>query len=132
MTAGSDKIAIIWDAESGEQLYQLIGHTDWVYTAFYSQDGKSIVTASRNNTAILWDVVTHQPIRSFIGHTNNVISAVFHPDGKRIITASVDQTARVWLTSLQDMLTLAHSLIQRDPPVFTAEERQRFGIEENP
>jgi hypothetical protein len=44
------------------------------------------------------------------------------------VTANRDGTARIWL-SIEDLLQLAESLIQREPPIFTGEERRRFGLE---
>jgi WD40 repeat protein len=73
--------------------------------------------------------MTGELVQTFEGHTGRVISAAFSPDGSRVVTTSWDRTARVWLVSIEDLLKLAESLIQREPPTFTPEERVRFGIE---
>ena len=39
LTASGDGTARIWDAESGEELVTLSGHTDCVTSAVYSPDG---------------------------------------------------------------------------------------------
>jgi predicted oxidoreductase (fatty acid repression mutant protein) len=75
----------------------LKGHTDVVYSAAFSPDGKRIVTASRDKTARLWDAETGKPIgEPLTGHAQSVWSAAFSPDSKRIVTASGDKTARLW------------------------------------
>lgn len=40
-----------------------------------------------------------------------------------------DKTARIW-PSVEQLLSEAKALIQRDPPEFTPEERTRFGLGE--
>jgi len=88
----------------------------------FSPDGQSVVTASRDKTARMWDVSTGRESGQFIRYTDGIVSAAFSPDGKTIATADDDQTARLWL-SIQDLLALAQSLIQREPPIFTKEEQ---------
>ena len=73
-----------------------VGHTDYVNSAVYSPDGRSIVTASDDNTARIWDAVTGKLLHSLEGHTSWVRSAVYSPDGRSIVTASLDNTARIW------------------------------------
>ncbi|NMC20014.1 MAG: WD40 repeat domain-containing protein, partial [Thermogutta sp.] len=54
-----------WDAETGERLLVLKGHTNWVLSAAYSPDGRRIVTASEDNTAIVWDAETGEELLTF-------------------------------------------------------------------
>ena len=129
VTASWDQTARIWDAATGEELRQLTGHGGPVTSAAYSPDGKSIDTASEDQTARIWDVATGEELRQLSGHSGPVYSAAYSPDGKTIVTASGDQTARIWVASLDELLAKAKRLIQRDPPLLTPEERQRYGLE---
>jgi WD40 repeat protein/serine/threonine protein kinase/DNA-binding XRE family transcriptional regulator len=86
----------LWEAETGEQIWQITSHTGWVTGAAFSPDGASIATASFDKTARLWDAKTGHEIRQFIGHTDGLWSVAFSPDGKTIATASTDGTARLW------------------------------------
>jgi WD40 repeat protein len=72
------------------------GHTDAVWSAAFSPDGRRVITASDDGTARLWDVGRGEQIAVLAGHDDAVISASFSPDGKRIVSASRDTTARVW------------------------------------
>ena len=55
VTAGGDRTARVWDAESGKELQKLVGHNDDVYSAAFSPDGKKVVTAGRDAVRI-WDL----------------------------------------------------------------------------
>ncbi len=101
----------------------------WLYSAVFSPNGKLVVTASGDNTAKVWDVATGEEVYTLAGHVGPVNSAVFSPDGKLVVTASDDATARTWYASLDDLLAATERLIQRDPPVLTPAERQRFGLD---
>jgi WD40 repeat protein/tetratricopeptide (TPR) repeat protein len=77
------------------QRTQLEGHQGMVWSASYSPDGKTIVTASLDKTARVWDLRGNL-ITELKGHQDRVWSASYSPDGRTIVTASSDRTARVW------------------------------------
>jgi WD40 repeat protein len=72
-----------------------IEHTDDVFSASFSSDGKRVVTASRDKTARVWDADTGKPVAEPMTQGYAVYSASFSPDGRRVVTASWDTTARV-------------------------------------
>ncbi len=84
---------------------QLKGHTGYVISARFSDDGKRILTASIDNTARIWDTQGKE-LAVLKGHTGYVISARFSEDGKRILTASIDNTARIWDTQGKELAVL--------------------------
>lgn len=70
------------------------GHTDCVYRAVFSPDGKRFATASKDKTVRVWDTESGAEIRRFTG--NDVIKFVtFSPDGKRILF-SCENRWRYW------------------------------------
>ncbi len=83
-------------ANESSALAVLRGHEGFVMSAFFSPDGRRIVTASRDKTARVWDASTGRQIAVLRGHKGPVMSAAFSPDGTRIVTASADKTARLW------------------------------------
>jgi WD40 repeat protein len=66
-----------------------------VWSAVFSPDGTSVLTASNDKTARLWGS-DGKVLAILRGHTDRVRKAVFSPDGRRILTASDDGTARLW------------------------------------
>ena len=42
----------MWNAETGEKVHTLEGHTDWVDSVCYSADGKQIVSLSKNENIV--------------------------------------------------------------------------------
>ena len=65
---GKGGTARLWDAVTGENLRDFIGHTDVInYGAAFSPDGKYIVTGSWDTTVRLWDAETGKEIRQFVG-----------------------------------------------------------------
>jgi hypothetical protein len=75
---------------------ELRGHTDRIWHAAFSPDGKWVVTASQDQTARVWEALTGKGSVELRGHTDRVMSAAFSRDGKLVVTMSDDGTARVW------------------------------------
>ena len=74
----------------------LVGHTDFVNTGSYSNDGKLVVTASDDGTAIVWNAQSGERLQTYVGHLDDVMYACFSPDDKQLLTSSFDGTAAMW------------------------------------
>ncbi len=87
----------IYDSRTGEELDLITGgHTDRVYSAAYSPDGKTIATGSWDRTLRLWDTRTGKNIKTFKGFAYGIFSVVYSPDGKTIATRGSDNTIELW------------------------------------
>ena len=86
----------LYDAQTGEALDLLTGHTDLVRSVSFSPDGNTIASGSRDETVRLWDTNTGRNIRTLTGHTATVFSVAFPPDGNTIASGSADDTVRLW------------------------------------
>jgi WD40 repeat protein len=113
----------IWEARTGEELNQLSGHSGAVQSVDWSPDGLQIVSAGEDHSARIWDASTGEQVGQVEGHEGTIWSAAWSPDGSQILTASSDKTARIWSVGIEGLLKQAESLILRDPPEFTIEER---------
>ncbi len=83
----------IYDAQTGEELDLLTGHTGFVD---FSMDGKILASGSWDYTIGLWDAETDEHLRTLEGHTDWVNSVAFSPDGTTIVSGSDDYTLRLW------------------------------------
>ncbi|WP_437734534.1 nSTAND1 domain-containing NTPase [Sorangium sp. So ce1335] len=96
VTASTDAIARVWNADGTSDPVLLRGHRDAISSAAFSPDGKRIVTASRDTTARLWNADGSGEAIVLRGHEAEVRTAEFNPEGTRIVTASSDETVRLW------------------------------------
>ena len=92
----SEPLAHVWNADTGERIATLRGHSAILNAIRFSADGHRVVTASSDKSAKVWDATTGQLLFSLEGHRGNVLMAVPSPDDARIVTVSDDHSARLW------------------------------------
>jgi hypothetical protein len=95
-TGGADNVARVWDAATGELVWSLVGHTDFIQNLVYSPDGNLLATAGNDLTAKVWDLKTGQAVLTLGDHPDAVDDVDFAPDGATLATASYDGGARLW------------------------------------
>lgn len=95
VTASADRLAKIWEVNSGNMVMALKGHSSHVFSARFSPNNRRVVTAG-GETAKIWEVSTGTQIKMLIGHSKIVSSADYSPDGTIIVTTSEDGTAKLW------------------------------------
>jgi WD40 repeat protein/class 3 adenylate cyclase len=85
VTFANDNTARVWDAQTGQTLQVLTGHTAYLNGAAVSPDGKRVLTTSSDNTARMWDLQTGQELHRFdlpgAGGDNGVAISP-DPDGR--------------------------------------------------
>lgn len=94
---GKDKVASIWNADTGELIMNLAGHKRDVLGVAVSPAGDLVATGSSDDTAIVWNLKGEQ-IVTWRGHDGPINEICFTGDGDQIVTASDDQTLRFWNT----------------------------------
>jgi WD40 repeat protein len=107
VTGGTDGVTRVWRVSSGQQAYQLGGHTDTVQSVAFSSDGRSLLTASDDATARVWDVKTRRTVAELLGHTDSVLTTSFGADDHMIATGGADGKLRLWPSPNAPVLELA-------------------------
>ena len=96
LAIGSEDATVrLWDVESGDALFTLIGHdraTHGYIRAFrtfaFSPDGKTLAGASREQLC-LWDLVTGKQLRAIPQQgANGIITLTFSPDGRTLLSGN--------------------------------------------
>lgn len=95
-TGGMDNHINLWDVNTGAELINFKGHTDWVICLTMSSDGNYIVSGSKDKTARIWDVKSGQQTAVLKGHEGTVAAVVYSFDGKLIATGSKDGKIRIF------------------------------------
>mgnify|MGYP001416616908 FL=1 len=73
------------------------GHTETVYDAVFSPDGRYLLTASGDQTARLWDLVSGQVVQTFNApNAGEVYAVAYAPDGQSVATGHEDHIVRIW------------------------------------
>ena len=102
MLAGGseDGVIQVWDAGTGDRIYDFKEHTNSVQAVHFSRNRTQLVSASLDGNVFLWSLVgeggrLHSPIQ----HNASVYTAKFSPDGNTFATGSADKLIRLWDTN---------------------------------
>ncbi len=121
-----DNDLILWDAQSGDQVRRLVGHSAPVRSVTFSADGTRILSGSDDGSMILWDVATGEQARVFPsddpttalieGHQQSLTSVALNGDGTLALSGSRDQTALLWDVATGQVLhrLLGQTAVVRD------------------
>ncbi|MEK7678251.1 MAG: protein kinase [Verrucomicrobiota bacterium] len=101
--------AKVWDAATSAPVMTLA--QAFVRRAFFSPDGRRILTMGADKTARIWNASTGQPATPVMLHPADVRDGSFSADGQRVVTVCADAAgARVWNALTGEPITpaLAH------------------------
>ena len=83
-----DKTVKLWDFQ-GKMIQIFQGHSGWINSVCFMNQGRSIVTCSSDNTARMWNM-DGNVMRIFSNHKTSLWSVDVAPNGKSIVTGSSD------------------------------------------
>ncbi|MDX1615106.1 MAG: protein kinase [Candidatus Promineifilaceae bacterium] len=95
LTSGGP-VLYLWELATGAEVRRFEGHTDTVFTAVFSPDGRYLASAGQDAIVRLWETDSGVELRQLRGHTDWIGNADFSPDGRYLLTGSADRTARIW------------------------------------
>ncbi|KAI9486760.1 MAG: WD40-repeat-containing domain protein [Benjaminiella poitrasii] len=73
----------------------LRGHTDEIWHAAYSNDGKYLASVSKDKTCIVWDMKSFEVIQTFKSDVSGSYCA-WSPDDSRLLVCGTDFGIRLW------------------------------------
>ena len=122
VSAASDTLARVWDAETGKPLFPAMRHTSFVRCASFAPDGRRVVTLMIEHIR-LWDSVTGDALTPPLPHSFGGLADVWMSrDGYRIVALAPSGAARQWElpafgTAADNVITLVQLLTgqQVDP-----------------
>ena len=92
------------DLADGDDGILFRGHTDAIYAADLTADGRILATGSYDHSIVLWDVATGSAIRTLAGHNGAVFAVAFRADGNVLGSASYDGTVKLWSVATGERL----------------------------
>ncbi|MEM7456682.1 MAG: c-type cytochrome domain-containing protein [Planctomycetota bacterium] len=95
-SAGRAGEATIWRFEGLVEEAFANDHTDILYSAVVSPDGRWLATAGYDRKIVIRDLESDSIKHELSGHNDAVYDLDFSPDSTTLISASGDQTVKVW------------------------------------
>lgn len=99
LAAGSEKVVVLWDAETKAEKGAIEAHKELVTQLSYTADAKRFLSASLDGTVKLWDVEQGKPERTLDAHEGGVSAAAFTHDGAQVVTGGRNGWIKVWETA---------------------------------
>ncbi|MBO4209667.1 NB-ARC domain-containing protein [Micromonospora echinofusca] len=95
-TVGFGRAVTVWNAGTGQRLFQLDGHADEVTDCAFSPDGLTLFSVGADQSVRVWDLLSRKLRTTATGHTGRVNACAVSTDGTVLLTAGNDRTARLW------------------------------------
>lgn len=93
---GPKRMVRIHDVGTGEQLFELKKHTDWVFSVRFSPDGILVASGDRAGGLVLWEADTGRLYLDLVGHKDAIRGIAWRADSNVVASASMDGTVKMW------------------------------------
>ena len=108
----------IYDAQTGEELALLSGHTGGVTSLGFPADGRFLASGSFDRTVRLWGIDSGKQTAVFAGHRGGIGAIAVSPDGKSVVSGDTWKgTLILWDTETGEQIkrhtTYRDNLIRR-------------------
>ena len=94
-SGAADKIARIYEVETGKQVNLFEGHTHYVNDVAFRSDGRVLATAGGDGVVNSWDLTIGERKKKIEGWTKEVTSLEFIGATDRIVTSAGDNLVRI-------------------------------------
>jgi len=86
----------VWDPASGDTLKTLTDHSDTVWGAAFSLNGKFLATGADDKKVMLYSTEDFSTMHELRGHTSGVNWVSFSRDNKLLVSAGEDRQVIIW------------------------------------
>jgi len=86
----------VYSTETGELVYQMKKHTDWIYSVEFSPDGILLATADRSAGLFVWEADAGREYQNLTGHTGSITDVSWRSDSNLLASCSEDGSIRLW------------------------------------
>ena len=86
----------VYSLDTGDKLYEMKKHTDWVQSAAFSPDGVLLATSDRSGGVVVWEAATGRDYLVINGHPAGVTSVAWRGDSNMLATGCEDGQIRLW------------------------------------
>jgi WD40 repeat protein len=99
LLVGNKNVVELWDANSGQIIRSLTGHTGDVIKVAFSPDGRLIASGGKDGTLRLWATSTGQAISTFASPSGPVLDIAFSSDSNLVAAGNdANATVSIWDT----------------------------------
>ena len=101
---GDDHLVRIRDRSTGKLVRVFETHSDWLKTAVYSPDGKTLFTAGADHTIIAWNAENENDFQRFTVEGRSIESMAIDPTGALLANVGFDNQLSVYDVSNRKLL----------------------------
>lgn len=98
-----DANAVVWDTETGEELFRFSDHERWVLDSDISADGGRLIVGHEDGV-VVYDLETNDEIIRFTEHGERVRRVAISPDGTIAISGGTDDQFMIWDVDTGELL----------------------------
>lgn len=95
LIAGYNGPAMLWDAETGERLAMLSGHSGEVQCVAFSSDGRRIFTGGYDKMVRVWDTATGERLLG-VATSNGANALAVSPDNRHLTGSQFGFSMQIW------------------------------------
>jgi hypothetical protein len=87
---------ILWDAETGQEIYLLNGHRETITGVAFAQDNRTALSSSEDGNIIVWNLNTGDEVRHFDGIDGIISGIQVSADGQTVLACGAGEQIMLW------------------------------------
>ena len=87
---------LMWELKTRQLVITFRGHTDWVRTLCFSENGLELFSASDDQTVRMWNTKNGYLVKVFRGHRGRVTALAINPEKQIMASAGDEHIIKLW------------------------------------